>query len=148
MTAWLLWGLAGINFAAGLYLVRYSGGKERQRPEAVLVVGVLLVLTSLFLVSMAVKIHTQQQVRQQMDRTRPSQERGSAGTAVRQPGYLAPVSSASGALARWARFCRFGLPRCRGAAGVDAESCPLPGTSGSRAGTGNPQDRPELMLLG
>lgn len=72
MTAWLLWGLAGNNLAGGLYLVRYSGAKERQRPEAVLVVGVLLVLTSLFLVSVAVKIRTELQICQQLDDPRPS----------------------------------------------------------------------------
>jgi len=72
VTVWLLWVLAGNNLAAGLYLVRYSGAKERQRPEAVLVVGVLLVLTSLFLVSVAVKIHAQRQIRQQLDDPRPS----------------------------------------------------------------------------
>jgi len=72
VTLWLLWVLAGINLAGGLYLVRYSGDKERQRPEAVQVVGVLLVLTSLFLVSVAVKIHTQQQIRQQFDHHDPS----------------------------------------------------------------------------
>ena len=67
VTTALLLVLATSNLAGGVYLVRYSGGRERRRPEAVLVVGLLLLLTVGFLVSVAARVHTQQKIRQQMD---------------------------------------------------------------------------------
>lgn len=81
-TTVLLAALAVINLVGGVCLVRYSRSRERRRPEAVLVVGVLLVLTALFLVSVAVRVHTQQEFRQQLDRTRPVRGPGRAGTAA------------------------------------------------------------------
>lgn len=48
LTTLLLSAVALVDLVVGLYLVRYSGGAERKRPEAVLLVGVLLVLAAGF----------------------------------------------------------------------------------------------------
>jgi len=53
----LLSAFALVDLAVGLYLVRYSGGAERRRPEAVLLVGVMLVLAAGFLLAAVVQPH-------------------------------------------------------------------------------------------
>lgn len=50
----------------------------------VLIMGVLLILTALFLVALTVRVYTQQQDRPQLDRTRPNHGPGRAGTVARQ----------------------------------------------------------------
>ena len=57
LTSLLLSVFALVDLAVGLYLVRYSGGAERRRPEAVLLVGVLLVLAAGFLLAVVVRLH-------------------------------------------------------------------------------------------
>ena len=54
----LLAAFAAAGLAVGLYLVRYSGGAERRRPEALLLVGVLLVLAAGFLLAVVVRLHS------------------------------------------------------------------------------------------
>ena len=58
LTSLLLSVFALVDLAVGLYLVRYSGGAERRRPEAVLLVGVLPVLAAGFLLVTVVRLHT------------------------------------------------------------------------------------------
>ena len=55
-TTILLAVLAVANLAGGVYLVRYSASQKRRRPEAVLIIEVLLILTTLFLVAVAVRV--------------------------------------------------------------------------------------------
>ena len=57
MTSLLLPAFALVDLAVGLYLVRYSGGAERRRPEAVLLVGVMLVLAAGFLLVVVMRLH-------------------------------------------------------------------------------------------
>ena len=59
LTSLLLSVFALVDLAVGLYLVRYSGGAERRRPEAVLLVGVMLVLAADFLPAVVVRLHAQ-----------------------------------------------------------------------------------------
>ena len=58
LTSLLLSVFALVDLAVGLYLVRYSGGAERRRPEAVLLVGVMLVLAAGFLLAVVVRLHS------------------------------------------------------------------------------------------
>lgn len=58
MMTFLLSTFAVPDLAAGLYLVRYSGGAERKRPEVVLIVGVFLVLAAGFLLAVVVRLHS------------------------------------------------------------------------------------------
>ena len=57
VTTVLLAAFALVDLVVGRYLVRYSGGVERRRPEAVLLVGMLLVLAAGFLIVVVVRLH-------------------------------------------------------------------------------------------
>ena len=73
LTSLLLSVFALVDLAVGLYLVRYSGGAERRRPKAVLLVGVMLVLAAGFLLAVVVRLHSRPAV---------VHERAPAGTAA------------------------------------------------------------------
>ena len=73
MTTFLPSAFAVLDLAAGLILVRDCADVERRQPEAVLVVGVLLVLAAGFLLVVVVRLHSRPAV---------VHERAPAGTAA------------------------------------------------------------------